>query len=180
MKIKFLLLIMIGLTIFGVLTGGCSKTPKFSKPVPEKKYTSARDVIEIKPKGKILQYKKESFWEERDFSKILKAKSKFESEEINSFKRKTEKYDVYVLNPKVGFDTSKRVTVLTCDIKGAMYSNDSYSFHWLLAGLPFDLYQFQQYERELIYKGKIKSVPTTIMLVFPYPITHCHEHIWPK
>ena len=179
-KTKFCSLIVIGLVIFGILIGGCSKTSEQGKPPAKEEYIKLKDAIEIKPKGEILQYQKESFWTEEHFSKILKSKYKFESEEISSFKGKTEKYNVHILNPKVEFDAVRKVTVLSCNIKGAMYSSDSYEFHWLLADLPFDLYQFKQHEKELIYKGKINGIPTTIKLIFPYTITHCHEHVWPK
>ncbi len=94
--------------------------------------------------------------------------------------KKTEKYNVPILNPNVEFDAVRKVTVLSCNIKGAMYSSDSYEFHWLLADLSFDLYQFKQYETKLSYEGKINGIPTTIKLIFPYTITHCHEHVWPK
>ena len=68
---------------------------------------------------------------------------------------------------------------LSCDIQGVMYSTTSYDFHWLLAALPFDLYKFKQKEKELVYNGYVNSIPTTIRLKFDFPITHCHEHVWP-
>jgi len=49
----------------------------------------------------------------------------------------------------------------------------------LLADLTSDLYAFKQSEKELTYQGEINSAPTTIKLVFPYKIVHCHEHVWP-
>ena len=84
-----------------------------------------------------------------------------------------------MVNPKVELDEENKSTILICDIKGAMYSADSYTFHWLLADLPFDLYAFEQFEKELIYQGEINGVSTTIELIFPYKIAHCHEHVWP-
>jgi len=48
-----------------------------------------------------------------------------------------------------------------------------------IGDLPFDLYQFKQSEKELDYEGEINGVTTKIRLAFPYPIAHCHEHVWP-
>ena len=42
-----------------------------------------------------------------------------------------------------------------------------------------DLYQFKQSKEELNYEGEVNGVPTTIRLIFPYTIAHCHEHVWP-
>jgi len=137
-------------------------------------------VIQITAKGEILHYRNQSFWSEDVFSKILKSKEKFELEVINSFNNSLQKYGKVMVNPRVEFDEENNSTTLICDIKGAMYSTDSYDFHWLLADLPFDLYAFKQSEKELIYQGEINGVPTIIRLVFPYTVAHCHEHVWPK
>ena len=90
------------------------------------------------------------------------------------------KYGKYAVNPKVEFNKTRKSTALICDVKGAMYSTNSYDFHWLLGDLLFDLYQFKQSEKELYYEGEINGVPITIRLIFPYIIAHCHEHVWPK
>jgi hypothetical protein len=90
-----------------------------------------------------------------------------------------ERYSKYAVNPEVEFNEVRKSTALTCDIKGATYSTNSYDFHWLLGDLPFDLYQFKQSEKELYYKGEVNDIPATIRLIFPYVIAHCHEHVWP-
>lgn len=82
------------------------------------------------------------------------------------------------LNCLYSSDLSTHSIKLSCDIQGAMYSTNSYDFHWLLAALPFDLYKFKQKEKELVYNGDVNSIPTTIWLKFDFPITHCHEHVW--
>jgi len=109
----------------------------------------ARQIIYIQAEAEILHYSRQSFWTDEEFSKILESKGKFESEYVAS------------------------------DIEGAMYSADSYDFDWLLGDLPFDLYQFEQSERELDYEGEVNATDTRIRLIFPYPIAHCHEHVWP-
>jgi hypothetical protein len=78
------------------------------------------------------------------------------------------------------FNEKKKSTTLKCDLKGAMYSTNSYDFHWLLRNLPFDLYQFKKLEKELHYDGKVNDVPMRIRLIFPYTVAHCHEHVWPR
>lgn len=137
-----------------------------------------KSVVQITAEGEILHYQNQSFWSEDDFSKILKSKDKFMLDEINSFNNSLQKHGIVMVNPKVEFDKENKSTKLICDIKGAMYSTNSYDFHWLLADLPFDLYAFEQSEKELTYQGKINGVPTTIKLIFPYKISHCHEHVW--
>lgn len=139
-----------------------------------------KSVIEVRAEGEILHYQNQSFWSEDGFSKILKSEDKFELEEINSFSNSLQKHGKVMVNPEVEFNKENNLTTLICDIKGAMYSTNSYDFHWLLADLPFDLYAFKQSEKELTYQGKINGVPTTIKLIFPYTIAHCHEHVWPS
>ena len=137
-----------------------------------------KSVVEIVAEGEILHYRNQSFWSEDAFSEILKSKAGFELQEINSLNGSLQKYGKVMLDPRVEFDEENKSTTLICDVKGAMYATNSYDFHWLLADLPFDLYAFEQYEKELVYQGEINGVPTTIRLVFPFPIAHCHEHVW--
>ena len=139
----------------------------------------AEQIIEIKAEAEILHYQRESLWIGEEFSKILESKKKFESKEIESFENNLERHNKYIVNVEVEFDEARKSTTLTCDVRGAMYSVNSYDFHWLLGDLPFDLYQFKQSEKELDYEGEINGVTTKIRLAFPYTIAHCHEHVWP-
>jgi hypothetical protein len=139
-----------------------------------------KSVIEVRAEGEILHYQNQSFWSENGFSEILSSKQEFEFAEINSFNNSLQKHGKVMVDPKVEFNEENKSTTLICDIKGAMYSTNSYDFHWLLADLPFDLYAFKQSEKELTYQGEINSVPTTIKLIFPYTLAHCHEHVWPS
>jgi len=139
-----------------------------------------KSVIQITAEGEILHYQNQSFWSQDIFSQILKSKDKFELEEINSFNNSLQKHGKVMVNPEVEFNKENKSTTLIYDIEGAMYSANSYDFHWLLADLPFDLYAFKQSEKELTYQAEIKGVPTTIKLIFPYTIAHCHEHVWPS
>ncbi|MEA1913193.1 MAG: hypothetical protein U9N06_05075 [candidate division WOR-3 bacterium] len=177
--------ITILLATFVMLVGSCNKAQKLKPPLGKEGTEKIKgpgelmNVIEIKAEGEILHYQKESLWGKSGFSEILKSKEEFKSKEINSFEKDLERYKRYIQNSRVEFNETRKSTVLLCDIKGAMYGGDSYEFHWLLGDLPFDLYQFKQFEKELYYKGKINNIPTTIRLVFPYTIAHCHEHVWP-
>jgi len=139
-----------------------------------------KNAIEIKAEGEILHYQRESSWNSEDFSGILESKKEFEAEESDSFEKALENYDLDVINLEFPFDEARKTSILMGDIKGAMYSTNCYEFHWLLGDLPFDLYQFQQSEKELSYEGEVNGVLTTIRLVFPYTIAHCHEHVWPS
>ena len=50
----------------------------------------------------------------------------------------------------------------------------------LIGNWPFDLYQFNEYEKKLVYNGEMGGVPTKIIFELPYAISHCHEHVWSK
>jgi|GEM_PF-349220 len=134
--------------------------------------------IKTTVKGGIVKYQEESFYSEDDFLMILKSKKRFNSQLIQKLKDRI--IGVTAQNCNVDFDNFKNSTVLKCDIKGARYSANSYNMHFLLGNWPFDLYQFSQYKKKLIYEGKINGVPTEIIFEFPYELSHCHEHVWPK
>ncbi len=142
-------------------------------------FTPIEVTVEIQAEGKLLHYKRDSVYHEGDFSEIHTSLHEFSTETIKNFKNDVQRYNKEALNCLYTTDISKHSVTLTCDIQGAMYSTNSYDFHWLLGGLPFDLYQFTQSEKELIYSGKVEGIPTTIQLTFDFPITHCHEHVWP-
>ena len=173
---------VVGLIVSGILIVGCKREEKgpakVEGPQKVKEVKPLKNAINIRAEREILHYQKESLWSEEGFSGILKSKRKFESDEIESFKKNLKKYAV--INAKVEFNEARKSTTLICGVKGAMYGTNSYEFHWLLRDLPFDLYQFKQSEKELCYEGKVNGIPTTIRLIFPYTIAHCHEHVWPR
>lgn len=37
---------------------------------------------------------------------------------------------------------------------------------------------FQESEKSLFWEGFIDSVLATIIISFPFPIAHCHLHVW--
>ena len=166
----FALIIMSLLVLIGCAQPGAGPTLLGGEP---------KQIIEIKAAGQILNYQCQVFWSEEKYSEILADKAGFKSKEIDSLQKNLQRYNKYIVNPNVEFDEARKSTILMCDVKGATYDTDSYDFHWLLGDLPFDLYQFEQSEKELYYEGEVNSVPTTIRLVFPYAIAHCHEHVWP-
>ncbi|MBN2185972.1 MAG: hypothetical protein JW732_00760 [Dehalococcoidia bacterium] len=148
--------------------------------VPPPTGREAEQIIEIKTEAEILHYQRQSLWGGEEFSKILESKKEFESEEVDSFENNLESYNKDIVNVEVKFDEAGESTIFKCDIRGAMYSANSYDFHWLLGDLPFDLYQFKRSEKELYYEGDVNGVTTEIRLIFPYTIAHCHEHVWPE
>ena len=138
-------------------------------------------VIKIKAEGEVLHYQRESFWNNEEFSKLLELKEEFESKEIDSFKSTLERYNRDAVNSKIEFDRSKKTTVLICDIKDAK-EGSWFDFDWLLRpyGLDFLDSNFERKEKELYWEGEIDGVETTISIKFPYPISNCHEHVWPR
>jgi len=139
-----------------------------------------RRVIEIKAEGEVLHYQRESFWSNEEFCELLKSKENFELKEIDSFKETLERYNRDLVNPKVEFDESKNSTTLICDIEDAK-EGSWFDFDWLLR--PYDLdfldSNFERKEKEFYWKGGIDGVETVISIKFPYPISNCHEHVWP-
>jgi len=135
--------------------------------------------VEVEAQGTMLHYQGESYWSEDEFSIILENKDGFGSDLVEKFSDDLSRYGKHAINPEVEFNEVNKATTLTCDIEGAMYSTNCYDFHWLLGDLPFDLYAFQESEKELNYEGEVNGIPATIRLIFPYAITHCHEHVWP-
>ena len=138
-------------------------------------------VIKIKAEGEVLHYQRESFWNNEEFSKLLELKEEFESKEIDSFKSTLERYNRDAVNSKIEFDELKKSTVLICDIKDAK-EGSWFDFDWLLRpyGLDFLDSNFERKEKELYWEGEIDGVETTISIKFPYPISNCHEHVWPR
>ena len=180
---------IVALIVLGVAAGGTGfsdmKTEKQggtkSEETGETRWPElSANEITIQAEGEILHYQKESFWKEQDFSDILSSRKEFEANETNSFRKNLERYDVHLSNIAYELNGERKSITLKCNVIGAMYGSNSYDFHWLLADLPFDLYQFKQHEKELTYEGTINGVSTEIRLLFSFSISHCHEHVWPK
>jgi hypothetical protein len=137
-----------------------------------------RDEIKTEVEEAIVKYQEESFYSENDFSLILENQDEFKSQLIRKFKQSLVR--VSAENFEFNLEQSKKSVILKCDIKGARYSTNSYNMHFLLGKWPFDLYKFKEYKKKLVYEGKIEGVPTKIVFEFPYVLSHCHEHVWPR
>jgi len=184
MNKKYFLFVFSGLLIFSLMLCTASKNQKNSSETSL--HTQQRTMqmpekvtIEIKADGEILHYRSVSLYSDKEFQKIIKPAQDYSNKIIGNFKNTLKQYNKKGLNCTYKLDSTEHLTILTCDIRGAIYGTNSYDFHWLLADLPFDLYQFTQSKKELTYSGKIDELPTTIHLIFNFPIAHCHEHVWP-
>ena len=195
-----IILVLIGIIVFlmnysrGFLKYPVSTPNKKENPAPPKSETSkltekvktktilqikkAKDEIKTKVQGEIIKYQEKSFYSGDDFRIILENQDKYKAQLINNFQKKI--IGVKAENCKVDFNELENSATLECDIKGAEYGANSYSMHFLLGNWPFDLYQFKEYQKKLVYNGKINGVPTYIVFEFPYAISHCHEHVWPR
>jgi len=176
-------LLVIGLLVLGILIGcGAERKNVAKEEEPQKieEIRPLRNAIEIKAEGKVLHYQRESFWNDKQFSKFLESKEEFEAKEINSFKKTLKRYNRYGVNHKIAFDESKQSIVLICDIEGAK-EGSWFDFDWFLR--PYDLdfidSHFQKKGKELCWEGEAKGIKTTIIIKFPYQISNCHEHVWP-
>ena len=151
------------------------------KSMPERRgITSVKMVIRIEADEEILHYSNETYWSEKYFSTILGIKDRFSSSLINNYTEKLKNFGLEVSNANVEFDEKEMKTIFTCDIKGAMYAKNSYDFTWFLSEFPFDLYAFSQSNNTLTYIGSLNNVEIEIYLIFPFPISHCHAHVWPS
>ncbi|MEA1965214.1 MAG: hypothetical protein U9O41_08880 [Candidatus Aerophobetes bacterium] len=136
-----------------------------------------RDII-TEVEDRIVKYQEDFLYSEDDFSVILENEDEFKSQLIEKFKK--EIIGVEALNCKVDLDDFKKSAALKCNVKGARYSTNSYNMHFLLGNWPFDLMNFKQFEKKLTWEGEIDDIPTSIVFEFPYTLSHCHEHVWPK
>jgi len=135
-------------------------------------------IIKTIAEREIIHYFQESFYSEDGFSVILENEEEFNAQLIEKLKKSLIR--ISAENFKIDFDQSKKSAILKCDIIGARYSTNSYNMHFLLGNWPFDLMNFKRFERKLTYEGEIDSVPTSIVFEFPYVLSHCHEHVWPR
>jgi len=142
-----------------------------------------KDEIKTEVEGELIKYQEESFYSTDDFSVILGNEDEFESQLIERLKGMV--IGVEVSNFEINLNQSKKTAILKCEIKGAMYATNQYNMHFLLGALNLDLWDdFKPYQppygKNLTYEEKIDGVPTKIIFEFPYELSHCHEHVWPK
>jgi hypothetical protein len=138
----------------------------------------AKRIIRIEAEGDVVHYQETLFWDGRKFSEILVDESKFSSYQIEKFKKS---YKVNADNFGVEFVKDKNSTLLRCDVHGK-FTGNWYDFHWFLNPLRLDFLDspFDKSERALSWKGLIDGISTTIVLEFPFFISNCHAHVWPK
>ena len=186
--------LVIGLLVLEVLTVGCNKSSKYQPKQKEKSplrtkelqkpispMTESQIYIEIKAEREILHYQRETFLNEEDFSEILKSKEKFQSEKTDVFKKILKRYNRQIVNPDMEFDEARKSIAFICDITGAKEGN-WFDFDWFLRPLSLDFLDnhFERREKELFWEGKVDGKMTRISIKFPFGISNCHEHVWPK
>ena len=154
------------------------KTPVKRENITKTVGKPIKMVIRIEADGEILHYSNETYWSKENFSIILGSREEFSSNLINNYTNSLKNYGLKVTNPNVEFNEEEMKTVFTCDIEGAMYAKKSYDFTWFLSKFPFDLYAFNQSSNSLTYIGSLNNIEVEIYLIFPFPISHCHAHIW--
>ena len=156
------------------------KTPVKRENITKTAGEPIKMVIRIVADGEILHYSNETYWSKEDFSIILGSREEFSSNLINNYTNSLKNYGLKVINPDVEFNVEEMKIVFTCDIEGAMYAKKSYDFTWFLSKFPFDLYAFNQSSNRLTYIGSLNNVEVEIYLIFPFPLSHCHAHVWPS
>ncbi|MBW1716052.1 MAG: hypothetical protein JRJ77_09540 [Deltaproteobacteria bacterium] len=149
--------------------------PAFTLEVNE---SVAKRSIKIVAEGDVLHYQETLFWDETKFSEILLDESEFFSHQIEKFMKT---YEVNADNFGVEFVKDKNSTLLKSDVHGE-FTGNRYDFHWFLNPLRLDFLDspFDKSERALSWKGLIGGISTSIVLEFPFSISNCHAHVWPK
>ncbi|VUT28192.1 MAG: hypothetical protein SYNGOMJ08_00755 [Candidatus Syntrophoarchaeum sp. GoM_oil] len=171
----FVFIVIMALLGAGIFLIQTKKETQSKVPFKSEEIKLKSQVIETKAEGENIHYVQEAFYSEDDFSTILENKERFKSNQIKLLKK--ELIRVSTENFEFNLDQAKKSVILKCDIKVARYGANSYNMHVLLGNWPFDLYQFKECEKKLVYEGKIDEVPTTIVFEFPYSYGHCHEHL---
>lgn len=140
-----------------------------------------RSVIKVEAEGIVLHYQNESFWGEDQFSEILEHKAEFDSSLIKQFREGLSRYGLRATCYEIWFDESRRSTLLTCDVHGAVSKRGdrhTAEFEWLLQPLELNLYDFKESYKELFCETTVDGTPITITLGFPATIDHCYYHVW--
>jgi hypothetical protein len=139
-----------------------------------------KEKIKISAKDNFLDFERESFWLDEDFSKIRNLGQDFKKREMDSFKSSLSKENLEVSNLEIEIDEKQAKTVLSCQIKGKGIEKNSYDFNWLLKNFPFDFSKFQKQERKLIFFGKLKETDVEIYIEFQFPIEVSETKVWQK
>ncbi len=127
-----------------------------------------------------MDFERESFWSEEDFSKIKSLSQEFKEREIESFKSSFLKENLLISDLKIEVDEKNAKTVLSCQIKGKGIEKNSYDFSWFLKNFPFDFSQFQKSERKLSFGGEIRETKIEIEIEFPFSIEVSGNKVWQK
>jgi hypothetical protein len=138
----------------------------------------AQRIVRMEAEGDALHCQETLLWDERTFSAILAEESEFSSKQIGQFMKT---YRVNANNFSVEFLRDRKSTLLRCDVHGT-FSGNWYDFHWFLNPLGLDFLDspFERAEKALSWKGRINGISTSIVLEFPFSISNCHAHVWPK
>lgn len=157
-------------------------------------------VITVEAEEEVLNYSMNLYWDEgqfvQEYGKFLTDKAKYLGDLAESLSKEWEKvayYEVETADWAISFRSeyglegeTTYLARIICNVEGPEIGTTGrpyYAFEWLLKpifGARADLYAFE-YSPDgttLIYEGEIEHTPTTISLVFPKPISHCHYHVW--
>lgn len=172
----FYSILMYVFAIYGI-GGGCSKVSKPTETMEKKgieAVSAQENIIEIEAEGESLHYMEKRIWATSEFQKIVKGNVK-----ANLMKRFKKTYHINASNFNVEINEGEKMTILRCDIP--VIFKGWYDFSWFLKSLGLDFLDnhFIRKEKELLWKGDLNGVKTTILLKFPFRIDNCHAHVWP-
>lgn len=152
-------------------------------------------IITVKAEEGALNYSEALYWTEEQFDQEYKEfsvnkanylgnfQSRFTADHIAPYSLKATGWAVsFISEYELKTNKVRQFSLYQCKVQGA-WSGSWFRFEWLLrpifGGAP-DLYGFKYTPDKtgLVYKGEVDHVPTTITLIFPKPISHCHYHVW--
>ena len=149
--------------------------------------------IEVSVEGATLHYQEKLVWSESRFSEIAKNEQKFVSSRKEQLSRElsgSADKSTYADNFSFSLEREGRMTVMSCDVHGAMIAESYFTFRWLLdpLGLDFIDSKFTESNDGLFWDGDIRGTHTTITIELPpkdaiygawhHPNGHCHAHVW--
>lgn len=151
------------------------------------------------PDGSFLLYRQQLSWDAQsyavEYAKFSRDPEGYLNGFIQALMKEWSKHEAEVSNWQISFITGydlvgNRITYSTmvqCQVRGDKIilswggEHPTFAFEWLLMPLGFDLYAFKYAaDSTLRWEGELDSTPTTIILNFPWPVSHCHYHVWHK
>jgi len=167
-----------------------------SPAVPAESQVIVVEGVEGEENGSFLWYNQELYWDEEQFNeeyeKYSTDKAGYLKNFVESLSEGWSSHRVEATDWTISFrskyelatDVATYSALIRCRVSGSGAVSEgahpTFIFNWLLEPMGFDLYalEYTPDRTALVWEGELGHIPTTITLRFPWPIGHCHYHIW--